>query len=168
MRFVFAFMIHANKVIYDNTFLNFIYAPPVLVIWGIIFWYLGNAMEAVPLVGWFFSFIGAFWKMLSSIFFTYLGWLWLISLLYLLIITVWCIDITNKYFGLRGDQEFTDAGEAGQIDLGDSYNLKRTISIIIAVWIIVANDEIIELLAKSLDLDELLGRPIWIPWSFMK
>lgn len=159
-----AFQIHGNRVLSENQFVWFVGLPIMLSIFGFILFYTGLVLEVVPVIGSIFKFIGSLWTGISWLFFTYLGWMWFISFIYLLILSIWCLDITNKHDAEKEGKRNYETDEIYLIDLGKSYRVKQVISFIAASLITVTNEGMISYVVLLLDVhgNEL---EVWTPWQ---
>jgi hypothetical protein len=159
-----AFQIHGNRVLSENQFAGSVGVPIMLSIFGFILFYMGLVLEVVPVIGSIFKFIGSLWIGISWLFFTYLGWMWFISFIYLLIISIWCLNITNKHDAGKEGKRNYETGEVYQIHLGKSYRVKQVISFIAASLITVTNEGMISYVVLLLDVHG--NEPeVWTPWQ---
>ena len=159
-----AFQIHGNRVLSENQFVWFVGLPIMLSIFGFILFYTGLVLEVVPVIGSISKFIGSLWTGISLLFFTYLGWMWFISFIYLLILSIWCLDITNKHDAEKEGKRNYETDEIYLIDLGKSYRVKQVISFMAASLITVTNEGMISYVVLLLDVhgNEL---EVWTPWQ---
>lgn len=161
-----AFQIHGNRVLKENQFTGFILLPAFMGVIGLLLLYISQALEAVPILGSILNFVGALWTMIPMFFFAYLGWLWFISFIYLFIISLWLIDITNKYDGDPENKFNYKTEKYDKIDLGKSYTSKRIISLTAALLITVSIDDFIGSVVSVLDFygNDFSDRT-WTPWK---
>jgi len=165
-----AIVIHGNRVLIENQFTGFVFLPIVMGVTGVLLAYAGLYLENIPLIGFILSFVGFLWTAIPSLFLIYLGWLWLISFIYLITISIWLIDTTNQYDAEK-EGSFNYEKEAFyDINLGRSYNLKRGITFAFATamafWF---SDKLLPLMVSVLDVNgsNFSNMTVWTPWSFL-
>lgn len=161
-----AFRIHGNRIIPNDQFVYCIFLPIVIGVFGLLFSYTGLLLEAVPILGSFIRFVGTLWCGIAMLFFTYLGWLWFVSALYMFIISIWLIDTTNKFEADQADKFDYETEKFYEIDLGKSYTIKRFISLIAAIFLTASFDNILYYIVSILDFHgNDFSHRVWIPWK---
>ena len=115
-------LFHANFIWPHGQFSAFLGAPVIIGTFGLALFYIGVALGSIPIIGDIFWFFGTLWTGLAMLYFIGLGWFWLISMIYLVIISGWALSQVKQV-----DQQVQ------LIDTGKSYRIKKLASWAISV-----------------------------------